>query len=143
MNCQQAIRVKSQFLARIDKCKIQGKSITKMDRVGGWLDDNIHLFYKNDPSKSVEQNFALWTKMKQKLWNQAELIITKQEKMLKDKKYMILKKLLESKAHSYNQKITFIDSRIEKNIRYFKSNYYSQTQEVFKMRMLVKSRMKK
>ena len=81
--------------------------------------------------------------MKQKLWNQAELIITKQEKMLKDKKYMILKKLLESKAHSYNQKITFIDSRIEKNIRYFKSNYYSQTQEVFKMRMLVKSRMKK
>jgi len=48
-----------------------------MNRIGRWLERNLDKFYTNDPEKTADENAYEKRKTFDKLWTQAEAIITK------------------------------------------------------------------
>ena len=49
--------LKSQFLYKLQTFKNQGKQILLMNKIGKWIEKNIHTFFKYDEQKSLEDNY--------------------------------------------------------------------------------------
>jgi len=47
---------KGQFLFKLETFKCQGKINTLMEKLDEWIDQNIGQFYKEDPTKSQDEN---------------------------------------------------------------------------------------
>jgi|TARA_B110000285_G_C15097270_1_gene602820 hypothetical protein len=94
-----------------------------LDKFGFWLDKNINLFYKNCPSRSVDENFAEEKKAYDKLMKAAELSVDKRFKKYLNRDKEKIKEMI-GKKYNYNEKIVFVDKKVEKDILFFKNNYH-------------------
>ena len=104
-----------------------------MNRIGKWLERNIDKFYENDPSKSADENAFEKRKTYDRLWVQAEAIINKRQYRFTDHNKDSLKKNLDP-DFDYYHKSTFLDSKIEQDIQFFKNNYTEKRKELYDLR---------
>jgi len=104
-----------------------------MNKLGIWLENNSHLFYQPCPTKTSDENFADERKTIDKLFKEAEHKLDKRYKRYLKRDKEQIKKMI-GKQFNYNQKIVFIDAKIEKDILFFKNNYYDYKKQVYKLK---------
>ena len=105
-----------------------------MDRVGNWLKRNPHLFCSHGHDHghghghglglghghghvdNDEYQQALKQKKLDKFWLEAEKMIQKRQRIFLLRQCDSIRHYLQPKNKNYNQKITFIDKKIEQDI---------------------------
>ena len=53
---QQALKFQSQFLKKLSVFKSNGKRLDVINKLADFLEDNMDLFYTNDPKKTDDEN---------------------------------------------------------------------------------------
>ena len=131
------IKTKSQFLNKLNRFKHQGKINTQLNKIGNWIDRNKEQLYVNDPLKSDQENFYLWSLKAEKLFKIAEHRVLKRQEYITGKNYATLTQTIHNKKTTYVDKIHYIDQAIEKDILYFKPNYDKTKKDIYDIKKKV------
>ena len=125
--------LKSQFLYKLQTFKNQGKQILLMNKIGKWIEANMVKFFKWDQHKSYDENEFKLRKQQNEIWSEGEKMINAQQFSYANTQKEKIKSMLQ-KHKTYNEKVVFIDKKIEDDLLFFKNSYMMEKKQMYQLR---------